>query len=116
MFVSRVKKEIPFIFNFQQVLLLKKLYEHPDDVDFIVGGNLERHSIGSLAGPTFKCIWLKQFTNIMTSDRFFYNVKGGPFNTEQLKEIRKATSARWICANSNVKMIQKEACKPVTLL
>lgn len=90
-----------FVISFQYAKLLAKIYQHPDDVDLIVGGNLEDVIKDTLGGPTFTCIWLKQFKNIRKGDRFFYERKNGPFTLEQLKEIRKTSVSRWFCDNSN---------------
>lgn len=37
-----------------------------------VGGSIERHVIGALAGPTFLCILTEQFYRTRVGDRFFY--------------------------------------------
>lgn len=85
---------------------LAKVYEHPDDVDFSVGGGLERHPEITLGGPTFECIWEKEFIHISQSDRFFYNHRDGPFTPRQLEEIKKVTAAKWYCDNSDIDVIQ----------
>lgn len=62
----------------QGVEKLSLLYAHPDDVDFTVGGSLEAHAPGTLAGPTFLCILLEQFYRTRVSDRYFYELGGQP--------------------------------------
>lgn len=61
---------------------------------------------GGLAGPTFTCIWLKQFKRTRISDRLFYDHEDGPFTLEQLNEIRKASISRWYCDNTNIEKMQ----------
>lgn len=96
--------------------MLEDLYEHPDDVDLVVGGNLERLHLGGLGGHTFTCIWLKEFKKIRSSDRFFYDVKDGPFNKKQLKEIKKASISKWYCDNShNITHMQPKGFLSISL-
>lgn len=51
---------------------LATLYETPDDVDLAVGGGLETHVAGTLAGPTFLCILTEQFFRTRAGDRYFF--------------------------------------------
>lgn len=87
----------------ERVEKLSILYAHPDDVDLTVGGSLEAHAPGTLAGPTFLCILLEQFYRTRVSDRHFYELGGQPgsFSLEQLKEIKKASLARIFCDNGD---------------
>lgn len=55
---------------------LKSIYKHPDDVELIVGGSLERLVPGTLTGPTFLCLLLKQFYITRVSDRYFFEAGG----------------------------------------
>ncbi|XP_055378911.1 peroxidase-like [Condylostylus longicornis] len=82
---------------------LKSLYASVDDVDVTVGGSLETHVAGALAGPTFLCILTEQFYRTRVGDRFFYEHgdKETGFTTAQLAEIRKASMARLLCDNGN---------------
>lgn len=48
------------------------MYEDVDDVDVYVGGSLEAHVAGTLAGPTFLCILTEQFYRSRVGDRYFY--------------------------------------------
>jgi peroxidase len=87
----------------QSVANLQSLYESHEDVDLTVGGSLESHVAGALAGPTFLCILTEQFYRTRVGDRFFYS-HGSPdvaFSREQLEEIRKASMARLFCNNVN---------------
>lgn len=113
----------------QRVEKLSILYAHPDDVDFTVGGSLEAHAPGTLAGPTFLCILLEPFYRTRVSDRYFYEFGGQPESfspgnffsrkfwlcfwkgknwvlivenfSEQLHEIKKASLARLFCDNGD---------------
>lgn len=85
------------------------LYTHVDDIDFAVGGILERLVPGTVAGPTFLCIWAQHALRICQVDRFFYTHKDGPLTPEQLTEIQKVSLARLYCDNSKVEKIQKKA-------
>lgn len=51
---------------------LQSVYSSFEDVDLTVGGSLETHVAGTLAGPTFLCILTEQFYRTRVGDRFFY--------------------------------------------
>ncbi|KAG4075838.1 hypothetical protein HA402_003664 [Bradysia odoriphaga] len=87
----------------EHVSKLQTLYNTIEDVDLTVGGSLESHVEGALAGPTFLCILTEQFFRTRVGDRFFYEEgdKEIAFSRSQLSEIRKASIARLICDNSN---------------
>lgn len=51
---------------------LQSLYNTIEDVDLTVGGSLEAHVEGALAGPTFLCILTEQFYRTRVGDRYFY--------------------------------------------
>ena len=51
---------------------MQSLYETPDDVDLTVGGSLENHVDGTLSGPTFLCILIKQFRKTRMSDSYWF--------------------------------------------
>ncbi|KAG8035072.1 hypothetical protein G9C98_001562 [Cotesia typhae] len=95
----------------ENVKKLSELYEHPDDVDFSVGGGLEVND-NALAGPTFLCVLIEQFYRTRVGDRFWFESPDPvvAFTREQLREIRKATLARFMCDNTNsIKTIQRRA-------
>ena len=50
---------------------MASLYASPDDVDLAVGGALERHVQG-LTGPTYLCIFIKQFYQTRVGDRYWF--------------------------------------------
>ncbi|XP_031834050.1 peroxidase isoform X2 [Nomia melanderi] len=86
--------------NIQQ---LSQLYASPDDVELTVGGSLEAHVPGTLSGPTFLCILIKQFYQTRVGDRYWYE-RGDQkvaFTIEQLNEIRKASISRLFCDNGD---------------
>lgn len=105
-----------------------KLYDTVDDIDLFIGAMSERLAPGALVGPTFQCIIADQFLKLKRGDRFFYDLAGQPssftkgmkqskiwlwfdwfiFNKilDQLTEIRRASFARLVCDNSNVKSSQ----------
>lgn len=63
---------------FQHIERLSVLYDHPDDVDLVVGGSLEAHVEGTLAGPTFLCILLEQFYRTRVADKYFFERSDNP--------------------------------------
>ncbi|XP_046398870.1 peroxidase-like [Ischnura elegans] len=82
---------------------LAEVYASPEDVEINVGGFLERHVPGTLAGPTFVCILSEQFRRTRAGDRHFYEHGGfhHSFTPDQLKSIRGASFARLLCDNGD---------------
>ncbi|XP_033217653.1 peroxidase [Belonocnema kinseyi] len=101
----------------ENVQRLSQMYESVDDVDLTVGGILEQHVPGSLAGPTFLCILTEQFFRTRVGDRFWYE-SGDPeiaFTLEQLNEIRKVTVSRLFCDNGdNVQTMQPRGFEQIS--
>ncbi|EEB11263.1 Peroxidase precursor, putative [Pediculus humanus corporis] len=103
--------------DLENVNRLKKYYAHPDDVDLVVGGAIEKLVPETISGPTYLCIMLEQFYRTRVSDRFFYergnNV--GSFTPAQLIEIKKSSLARLLCDNSDkVLSMQPKAFQVLT--
>ncbi|GAB0096538.1 Peroxidase [Sergentomyia squamirostris] len=101
----------------QHVERLRAHYTSPEDVDLTVGGSLEAHVAGALAGPTFLCILTEQFFRTRVGDRFFYengNIDNA-FTREQLQSIRTQTAARFVCDNTNIQYIQPRAFERIHL-
>lgn len=83
----------------QNVQKLATLFENPDDVDLTVGGSLEAHVPGTLAGPTFLCILTEQFYRTRAGDRFFYE-NGSPdtgFTLGMVQILKNMTYLILIC-------------------
>ena len=107
----------PKHFPHQDVDNLRSLYVSHEDVDLTVGGNLEVHVAGALAGPTFLCILTEQFYRTRVGDRYFFENGNneGSFTRGQLNEIRKASMARLFCDNgNNVEQMQPQAFRRVS--
>ena len=51
-------------------------FSYADDIDLFAGGLSESPRGGSLLGPTFTCLFIKQFRKIRISDRMFYERPG----------------------------------------
>ncbi|KAF2356989.1 hypothetical protein FHG87_012251 [Trinorchestia longiramus] len=87
---------------------LQQLYADPSDVDFFVGGMSEKPVSGGLLGWTFLCVVGDQFARAKKGDRFFYDVGGQPgsFTPGQLTQIRRASWARILCDNTNIRGVQ----------
>jgi hypothetical protein len=92
---------------------MKSIYASVDDVDFSVGGILEtRFDPKVLAGPTYYCVYMKQFYNTRVGDRFWFENGNYDFSftPEQLSEIRKSSMSRIFCDNgNNIKNMQPNA-------
>ncbi|XP_014291722.1 peroxidase [Halyomorpha halys] len=103
--------------NPENVQKLSVLYQHPDDVDLVVGASVEAHIKDTLTGPTFLCIMTEQFYRTRVGDRFFYE-RGdhhGAFTPEQLREIRKSTVSRLLCDNGDhIQTMQPEGFRVIS--
>lgn len=89
---------------------MRTVYEHPDDVELVIAGSLERPNKEGVFGKTFACLVLEQMYNTRVSDRFWYErydpVVG--FTRSQLNQIRKVSLQRIICDNAgNVSRLQR---------
>ncbi|XP_050432036.1 peroxidase-like [Adelges cooleyi] len=95
----------------ENVDALASLYENVDDVDFYVGGMLEKSKPGSIFGHTFQCVIGENFFRWKFGDRFYYEFgnQPGSFTLDQLNEIRKTSFALLICTTTNIKSIQRDA-------
>ncbi|KAK7071018.1 hypothetical protein SK128_013626 [Halocaridina rubra] len=88
---------------------LARIYRHVDDIDFFVGGIVERPVSGGVLGWTFLCVVGDQFARLKKGDRYFYDLGGQPgsFTGAQLQEIRRTSWARVLCDNGdNLQIIQ----------
>ncbi|CAH0399044.1 unnamed protein product [Chilo suppressalis] len=94
-----------------RIYALSQLYESVEDIDLFVGGAMERAVHGSILGHTFQCIVAEQFYRTRVGDRFFYDNGEMPhsFTTEQLRQLKKASMARLICDNTDVRYVQRNA-------
>jgi len=90
-------------FSGDQLTKLKNTYRDVRDVDLFPGLLSEQKQDGSELGPTTTCLFLNQFSNTRSGDRFWYerNDTCTGFSIEQLDEIRKTSLARVICDNSD---------------
>ncbi|KAG5868999.1 hypothetical protein JTB14_007128 [Gonioctena quinquepunctata] len=97
----------------QIVAMLRYFYEHPDDVDLIIGGSLESNIPGTLVGPTFRCILINQFHRTRVADRFWF--ENDQFTSEQLREIRKSSISRLLCDNGkHIEFMQKRGFRQIS--
>nr|AYV89017.1 chorion peroxidase-like [Tetranychus truncatus] len=91
--------------------LVEKLYKSVDDIDLVVGLNLEPRPEGQNVGPTAACIITETFRRLKFSDRFWFENAGQPssFDLSQLNSIRNVTYARIHCDNNEIEFVQENA-------
>lgn len=97
--------------------IFHSLYRHPDDMDLYPAAMSERHLPGGLLGPTFSCLVAKQFNQLKTGDRFWYENEflSIGFNRAQLNEIKKIKLSRVVCDNTEIKEVQKFVFTPPSI-
>lgn len=52
------------------------IFSNADAIDLYVGAMTEESAGGSILGPTFTCLTIKQFSLIRASDRYWYERPG----------------------------------------
>ncbi|XP_072950076.1 salivary peroxidase/catechol oxidase-like [Epargyreus clarus] len=94
----------------ETIVKLAELYEHPYDIDLVVGLMAEDPLPGSLLGPTGTCFLKEQLWRTRTGDRYFYTHtdEAGSFTKRQLAELRRGSLARLLCDNTGVTRVQKD--------
>lgn len=102
----------------EEVKKLSQVYNHPDDIDLIIGGLAETPKKDSVVGETFACILADQFRRTREGDRYFYSFinsrKPWEFTSKQIEEIQKVTLSKIICDNADVESVQPEAFLPIS--
>ena len=92
--------DISDLISKEQIVRLKSVYTNVFDIDFFVGGISENPDKGSVLGPTFTKLIMKQFRELREGDRFWYERKHElGFTLLQLTEIRKVLLSRVFCDN-----------------
>lgn len=56
----------------QKIGRLSRIYSDVHDVDYLVGGLLERRLPGTLTTPSFHCVLAEAFHRYKFADRYFY--------------------------------------------
>lgn len=73
-------------------------------MELSVGGILEKRLDPTvLAGPTYQCIYMKQFYKTRVGDRYWFETGDAELALKpaQLASIRKSSMARLFCDNGN---------------
>ncbi|XP_065216935.1 peroxidase-like [Planococcus citri] len=86
-----------------KVSLLSEVYSSVHDIDYYVGGMLEKKIPRTLVSPSFHCVIAEAFHRYKFGDRFFYEFDGHPgtFTLDQLDSIRKFTYSALVCMTSD---------------
>ncbi|GAU91528.1 hypothetical protein RvY_03764 [Ramazzottius varieornatus] len=104
---ARSFKDLEDVMTRNAITRLARVYRHVDDIDFWAGGVSENpvNRGDGVVGPSFACILTGQFRDWKVGDRFWYE-NPGQFTLPQLDEIKKASLAGIMCANTNIRQIQ----------
>ncbi|XP_065216413.1 peroxidase-like isoform X2 [Planococcus citri] len=93
----------------EKIQRLSTIYSSVHDIDYLVGGLLEKRAPGTLTSPSFHCVIAEAFFRYKFADRFYYEFGGHPgaFTLEQLNSIRKFTYSMLLClASDNLQFAQ----------
>ncbi|CAC5389691.1 PXDN [Mytilus coruscus] len=87
---------------------IKELYRHESHIDLYAGAISETAKEGSLLGPTFQCIFIRQFQALKNGDRHWYERRRGKagFTRDQLNSIKSMRLSKLFCDNFNLSKIQ----------
>ncbi|KAK7576086.1 hypothetical protein V9T40_012372 [Parthenolecanium corni] len=85
------------IINPEDIKKLKTLYKSVDDIDYYVGGLMEKPLPDATLGQSFACIQAESFFRWKFGDRLFYEFQQTKFTHAQLNTIRKVTMSKIIC-------------------
>ncbi|XP_052095046.1 peroxidasin homolog pxn-1-like isoform X4 [Mytilus californianus] len=90
---------------------IKELYRHESHIDLYAGAISETAKAGSLLGPTFQCIFVRQFQALKSGDRHWYERPRGKagFTRDQLNSIKSMRLSKMFCDNFNLTKIQPNA-------
>lgn len=66
-------------FERQHFEQLKRLYEHIEDIDLVVGLLLEKHVKSSQYGVIATCLIAEEYYRFKYGDRFFYSLPTNPY-------------------------------------
>nr|CAD7447221.1 unnamed protein product [Timema bartmani]CAD7457602.1 unnamed protein product [Timema tahoe] len=93
----------------ENIVKLSHLYEHPDDVDYVVGGSLEAHVNGALSGPSFLCVMVEQFYRTRAGDKFFYENGDHHHSFTHVRSVRHVETG--IDQNLSMEYMTKPQCQ-----
>uniref|UniRef100_A0A7M5V0Z6 Uncharacterized protein n=1 Tax=Clytia hemisphaerica TaxID=252671 RepID=A0A7M5V0Z6_9CNID len=109
---------LPAIRNFRQLTRVmprevaqkfSTLYKKPADIDLFAAGISEHHVRGFQTGPTFQCLFRRQFKRLRDGDRYYY-LNHGVFTPKQRNELKKTSMAKILCDNlKGIVSINKDA-------
>ncbi|XP_013194053.2 peroxidase [Amyelois transitella] len=93
---------------------LSGVYEHPNDIDLVVGMMAETPLPSSLVGPTATCFLKEQLWRTRAGDRYFYTHmnEAGSFSKRQLSELKRASLSRLLCDNVAFTEVQRDVFQP----
>ncbi|XKL67089.1 hypothetical protein PGB90_010509 [Kerria lacca] len=104
-------EDLKDVMDDEKIVRLAKVYSSVHDIDYLVGGLLERRIPGTLTSPSFHCVVAEAFYRYKFGDRFFYEFGGqaGSFTLDQLNTIRKVTFSTLIClTGDNIQLAQPD--------
>ncbi|XP_027853231.2 peroxidase-like [Aphis gossypii] len=104
--------DIRDVMDEERIERLAKIYPTVDDIDYLVGGMLERIIPGTLTTPSFRCVLGEGFFRYKAGDRFFYeyDISPGAFSPDQLSVIRRFSLSTLIClTGDNIQTMQRNA-------
>jgi len=95
----------------EAILKLKSIYQHPEDVDLIVGANHETPLPGAAVGHVSVCLLATQFRHLKYGDRFFYTHQG-EFTPGQLIAIKSYPPHCFHCQTGDLEFVARNPFRP----
>ncbi|XP_065216127.1 peroxidase-like [Planococcus citri] len=96
-------EDLKDVMEADKISQLAQVYSSVHDIDYFVGGLLEKKLPGTLTSPSFHCVIAEAFYRYKFADRFFYEFDGHPgaFTSAQLDSVRKFTYSMLVCLTSD---------------
>lgn len=96
-------------------IILKSVYQYPDDIDLYPGGLSENPLRGGLLGPTFSNIVADQYRMLKDGDRFFFTHTKGTRAMGLDPALQTMISSRTfgdvLCENTDIQELQRYVFK-----
>lgn len=81
-----------YTFHFQDIKVLESLYKSVDDIDYYIGGLLEKPLPDGTVGQSFACVQAESFYRWKFGDRLFYEFPQAKFTSGMIFDVIAITN------------------------